>query len=176
MGLRNHQKYSLTDHAFERYKERFNPTDSHASIERTVKNWLSQSAFLAKETKERQSWFYQEKKTVIVVDPTSFLVITLYSTLDEYKNNNLSHLHPRAEEIVSELVEGKMHNVKTGYLNQLGILYTEYADRLVKLAKTTKKGVFADKEAEAINLKNLIEELEEEYDSVIESLEDYIQK
>lgn len=185
MGLKNNQKYSMTVHAVQRYRERFVPSDSEETIKRKVCGWLGQSDYLSKEPNNCQSWIYRDLGIIIIVNPKTLQVITLYKTLSEYtKELELEQevqaeyeevlIHPKAEEIVSELVRAKYRSVKTDYYEQLGSLYKEYGDRIDKLSRTTKPLMFKEKEDEAKEIMKQIRSIETESKEVMKSLKAYI--
>lgn len=185
MGLSNFNKYRLSQHAIDRYRERFNPSTSEAAITSKVRSWLSQADFLSDEQLGRQAWFNNEDSVVIIVKPKNFTVITLYSTLSEYNNRaeanqgvqeTTSDIHPYVKTMVSELVESKVFNIKSTYYEKLSALYADYADRMDKLSRTMKQEKFIEKGKEMAEVKVEIEKLEAEFEYVIESMEFYIQK
>lgn len=184
MGLSKHQKYSLSEHAISRYRERFNPNDSDNQILSRIRNWLAQADFMSNEPDRRQSWINKENKVVIVVQPNIFTVITLYSSELEVDNSPIGlieveepeKVHSKAEKIVSDLVKEKYRSVKTDYYEQLASLYVEYGERLDKLVKTFKPSVFKEKEIEAEQIKQRINDLEQEHKQVTKSLNTYILK
>lgn len=181
MGLSHYQRYTVTDHAMDRYRERFNANETNENITKIIIQWLSKADFLEKQKRGRQAWFNNEQKIIIVVDPSDFKVITLYGTMadhdsDDYidKDYDVIEVHPTAEKIVSNLVKEKYRSIKTGYYEHLGQLYKEYGDRIDKLSRTTKPNMFKVKEREAKQLKREINLLEEECSNVTRSLKTYI--
>lgn len=174
MGFKNHQKYTLTAHAVERYKERFNPNESEATIHRKVKGWLQESDFLQNEPQNRQTRINQRNDVVMVIEPSKFKVITLYAASTLKMEDMEIQEATIAERIVSDLVKGKIYSIETDYFAQLSTLYKEYGERLDKLSRTTKHEVYAKKRQEASAMKHKIEKLEVEFTDVMDSLRDYI--
>lgn len=180
MGLSHYQRYTITDHSMDRYRERFNANENNENITKIIIQWLSKADFLEKQKRGRQAWFNNEQKIIIVVDPSDFKVITLYGTMAEHDSddyigdNEIIEVHPTAEKIVSDLVREKYRSVKTNYYERLGQLYKEYGDRIDKLSRTTKPIMFKEKEVEAKQLKREINLLEEECSNVTRSLKTYI--
>ena len=177
MGLSNYHKYRLSEHAIERFRERFDPSASENAISARVRGWLSQAVLLQKEDKKRETWFDEKDKVVIVVAPENFMIVTLYSSTEEYQRDadNQTTIAPSAKQIVSDLVSAQMKNIKSEHYKRLAQLYEDYFIKMDKLSKTTQKIVFDQSETELKALKRSIEQVESEYSHLESSLNFYIQ-
>lgn len=181
MGVSNYNRYTITRHAKERYKERINNELNELEILKDFNQIMRESRFLANETHHKQSWFCEERKIVIITDPRHFLVVTIYRSVEEYEdckdtNEQENEIHPEVQKLMSESAKNHYSTKEKEYLLRIAPLYAEYAERMEKLAKTTLKDAFEKKRNELEELKDSIKRLECEKREVLTGLRNYFVK
>ena len=194
MGLSNFNRYQITEHAKVRYYERIDGDASEVKVIKDFRRYLQDATFLSKENRNRESWFYPKEKFVIIINPREFKVITIYSTLDQKEKlvNNTPEIEivvtPEKEVvpiientevsevkiIISGLAKESFLKATKKHYEQVAVLYTEYADRMVKLAKTTKPDMFDKKQNELWALSKEIKEVEKNYHRIENEFKTYI--
>lgn len=194
MGLSNFNRYQITEHAKIRYYERIDGDASEVKVIKDFRRYLQDATFLSKENRNRESWFYPKEKFVIIINPRELQVITIYSTLDQ--KEKLVNNTPETEivvtpekEVVPIITNTEVSEVKTTmsgfakesilkatkkHYKQVAVLYAEYADRMFKLAKTTKPDMFDKKQNELWALSKEIKEVEKNYHRIENEFKTYI--
>lgn len=194
MGLSNFNRYQITEHAKVRYYERIDGSASEVKVIKDFRRYLQDATFLSKENRNRESWFYPKEKFVIIINPRELQVITIYSTLDQ--KESLLNNNPKTEIVVapekevvpiiantelsevklimSRLAKESLLKATKKHYEQVAVLYAKYADRMVKLAKTTKPDMFDRKQNELWALSKEIKEVEKNYHRIENEFKTYI--
>ena len=198
MGLSNYHKYTFTDHAKKRFLERINSTVDEKSMMTQFRRLAAGADYLTLEHHGKESWINKEYNVVLIVDPNTFKVVTVYKTEgyeernkrlgeddnvvgDSYKEPrkepevSSTHTHPKVLELLSESAKEHHQHQKKEYFSQLAPLYAEYADRMDKLSRTKKPTVFKAKEEELNELQVTIKKLAREQTEVLEGLTKYFE-
>lgn len=172
MGVSNYDRYDATYHAIERYKQRIDSSRSRLSILKDLSTLMQDSRFLAKDQGYREVWLHEKRKIVLIIDPTTYKIITLYKTLEDYREEEPDG--ELAEETVSELVKS-IYVSKDRELQAIRAPhYIEYGKRLADLSKTLRKDYYDENKQALAKLKRKIETLESQHEKFLSDLKKYI--
>lgn len=199
VGVSNFNRYKITDHAKQRYRERINEQATEQQILKGFRHHLSQAHFMAKERKGRESWFHSEMRIVIILNTEDYQIVTIYSSLKQLEEKRTEKKEVLVEtktkgssgietkmtnesDQIKNVVASKVSAMTKDYLNSetrkyfsdIAVLYSRIADRSDKLSKTYKPNVLDIKKKELFELKAKINKLEKEYGKIEKECYKYI--
>lgn len=200
MGLSKYDKYRVTSHAKERYRERIDNAVTELKLLKDVASLMQNAEFLGHESNGTESWLHVKRGIVLIVDPRSYNVVTLYNSVESYENDNTPHTiekvstpkedkleegeeetmedntkHPKVIAVIAESAKREYKLKEKEYFSALAPMYVEYGSKLASTAKTKRIDYFADKQEELAVIKNKIAGLEAEREAVLSGLKAYFE-
>ena len=183
MGLSNHGRYTVSEHAVERYMERVRSSMKEKDIIKDIAGMLGRAIFIAKEAHGREMWLAEEENIVLIIAPKYMKVITLYKNEGKVTSNRKldvvvnqapiskeTSLHERAAELLSEFAEKAVYQETKRFYAILSPLYKEYGERMMRLSGTKNRELYEEKTQELDNLRATIAGIEKERREVVRSL------
>lgn len=184
MGVSNYHRYKITRHAKERYAQRIDGNKNKNGVERDFRTLLSNARYLGKEHNEKESWLCEKTNVVLILDPKTYTVITVYNSVEQYKEtegkevesrpNRSRKLHPKVEAIISNASKQAYIQQEKKYFAKLAPLYKEYGDRIDKLSRTTNAEHFENKRVELNDLQKEISRIVKDKNKVLSDLKGFI--
>lgn len=183
MSLPNARFYGFTNHATERYKERFGGEKSYSQILQDFRKWAQDMTYVSTSSHNGcETWVSQESGVLAVVDPVNFSVVTL-NPVPESRIVELTSkedgstlrrvreiVHPKVAGLLEEFATQALRSQENEYGEHLGRLYMEYGERMYKLSRTKRTDLYDKGKEELANLKAIIDDLEDECDEVMSNL------
>ena len=178
MGVSNHNRYKVTEHAKERYTERIDNAKSEFDILKDFRGILRDARFLSKENKGRESWLCEKRDVVVIIDPKKYSVITIYNSVEQYDSEDEAttnkDIHPKVQTIISNASKQAYVQQEKAYFAKLAPLYQEYSERIDKLSRTKNAEYFENKKIELNDLQKEISRIVSEKNRVLNDLKRFI--
>lgn len=179
MGVSHHNRYKITKHARERYLERIDSTKSELDVIKDIREILGEARFLSKEHRGCESWLYENRNIVVIINPKKYSVVTIYNSIEQYDNTdedtkNDNDVHSKVQAIISNASKTAYVQQEKVYFSKLAPMYKEYGDRIDKLSRTKNTEYFENKKIELDDLQREIRRVVSEKNRVLSDLKQFI--
>lgn len=171
--IKDYEEYRLTNHAFERYRERIKAHASDKEIIRNVRRFLKNAEYMPSGGKGDGLRFYEKDENVtLIVNTDDKTVISLYK--EGVSDEGASVIDEDVKRVISEYAVTMKRKEERTQNEILGILYLEYGEKLLDLSKTTRLDYLDRSKKEKEVLENKIKEAELLKENKMQTYEIYI--